>query len=515
MISGPWLHKSSITDTNKSFLVMPFILMIAFISTKVLNIFKDPETDGTELMIASKPITRTQIIFGKFFTLYILIGIFSIFTFICSLAIAQADKYASSSEVLTFSLSMGFGTWIISMLLAAIIIFFSSIMGKIGTIVFSLLVPLIFALTSTSMAVFVTHNLSRERGDNMAFSQSTYVIENNKVALTKTAPGFEPDSPNNKSGSDPIETLEKIYKKHESDWYKYVAYGDVWNQLTKFYFIFNKSKPSISNADYKYRVSSTGKASDVIADEFKVKVRRHAYGTNESNKLEAYKKDGKIVSADIVYSLRAMTLQSWSSKEDIDRSKRILEALNNARIAYQKSSDSVKANIKSIFEDWASNVLNNPPSNWHKSQEELKNTAKKLISAIPKFFGTYVIREGNDTYDTLLSYLLLNSLKDGLSLEARSALLSAEGSYFSADLIPVGVNIYKPLKEDKSIHSLRDMSTYDKIIFGSSQPYQEAVLNKLTPSKYIPDILVYLVWPLFTLLLSLLIILKYMKRDFR
>ncbi len=214
----------SITKIDSMNYILPFIISAVFIAVKSLNIFKDSEIDGTELLIVSKPITRSKIVFGKFFSLYILIFLFSVATFFIGFLVALSDKNGSVAQQAEFAASVAFATFIIEFLLSSIIVFFASVLGKIGTMVLAILFPLIFTIIS----IIVVPLSNSSIGTHYDGISERYIYQKDG---TKTQIVIM----NNKNDSG-----KRELKKHVDSWYNYAAYIDVWGQLSSFYSIFQK-----------------------------------------------------------------------------------------------------------------------------------------------------------------------------------------------------------------------------------------------------------------------------------
>lgn len=82
------------------------VLTISFITSKTINLFKDSETEGVEILIVSKPIERWQIIFGKFSILILVSLLISLLNFISNIigvSIVNAFKKPNTSEMIIFN----------------------------------------------------------------------------------------------------------------------------------------------------------------------------------------------------------------------------------------------------------------------------------------------------------------------------------------------------------------------------------------------------------------------------
>ncbi len=225
---------------NSAILILPFIISAIFVAIKSLNIFKDSEEDGTELLIVSKPITRFRLVLGKFISLYTLIIFFSIFVFAISAFIGSLDEDATTKEILKFATSMAVGTVIIQWLLSSVIVFTASILGKIGTMTVSIVLPLTLAFASPLLVSLSGSTLSGPIDNDFSHK---YVVQNsNGEWEEKALNGYDTHAKN-------VDRLQDVLKSHEKSWYKSAAYFDVWTQLSSFYSIFQTKEvtPSTSS----------------------------------------------------------------------------------------------------------------------------------------------------------------------------------------------------------------------------------------------------------------------------
>ncbi|TCG11451.1 ABC transporter permease [Mycoplasma todarodis] len=236
---------------NPLMLMLPFIISALFVAIKALNIFKDSEEDGTELLIVSKPITRLRIVLGKFASLYTLIFLFSIFAFVIVALISLIDSNATSVQRFEYAASIAFGTFIIQVLLSSIIVFFASVLGKIGTMTLSILIPLILSITSVVLIPLSGATLSSGGGEY------TYeYVKQDKSGNFKVEKmyGYRKDRDYSQDRID----------KHEKTWYKSAAYFDVWTQLSSFYSIFHTGELSPNSLSNWRRTDKVQKISELV-----------------------------------------------------------------------------------------------------------------------------------------------------------------------------------------------------------------------------------------------------------
>ena len=66
------------TGDTKIILLAPLMVTAIFSAMIAVYIFREPQEDGTELMICSKPIKRQKLILGKLFAFWIFLAFFAI-----------------------------------------------------------------------------------------------------------------------------------------------------------------------------------------------------------------------------------------------------------------------------------------------------------------------------------------------------------------------------------------------------------------------------------------------------
>ncbi|WP_420330627.1 ABC transporter permease [Mycoplasma todarodis] len=404
---------------NPLTLILPFIISAIFVAVKALNIFKDSEDDGTELLIVSKPITRFKLVLGKFASLYTMMFFFSIFTFVFAALIGTADKYASSKQIIEFAASAAFGTFIIQLLLSSIIVFFASVFGKVGTIIVSILVPLILTISSLILVPFSHSQISSDY-------TKTYVVQSKEGKFVqKDIYGFEEDD----------KSARRDIADHEKSWYKTAAYFDVWTQLSSFYSIFQPEK---------IVPGSLGKWS--IAE-------------GKTNNLS------KLIDSKLIYKNKATNKefylnpinQNLFSEDTVD-----LGSLNKAKQIYDEHSDQIATEI---------NKTTKPISDKYEWGDKIFDILK----------GDFKVDTSSLNKEIVSGYILINLLNDGKMSIAK--LDSEDLSLFSGD-----------------IKNLDNISKDVQIIEGK---------------PYIPRALLYTMWLIITFGIGGLVMVRYMRRDFK
>ena len=403
---------------NPLMLILPFIISAIFVAVKALNIFKDSEDDGTELLIVSKPITRFKLVLGKFASLYTMMFFFSIFTFVFAALIGTTDKYASSKQIIEFAASAAFGTFVIQLLLSSIIVFFASVFGKVGTIIVSILVPLILTISSLILVPFSHSQISSNY-------TKTYVVQaQDGKFVQKDIYGFKKDD----------ESAKRDITDHEKSWYKSAAYFDVWTQLSSFYSIFQPEK-IVPGSLGKWSIAE-GK-------------------TNNLSKLMDSKLIYKNKTTNKEFYLNPID-QNIFSEDNVD-----LDSLNKAKQIYDEHSDQIATEINKTTKPIESYEWESKISKILKDDLKLNNSSfnKGIVSG----------------------YILINLLNDGkMSI---TKLDSENLASFSND-----------------IENLDNISKDIQIIEGK---------------PYIPRALLYAMWLIITFGIGGLVMLRYMRRDFK
>ncbi|NQZ29512.1 MAG: ABC transporter permease [Mycoplasmatales bacterium] len=408
-------------------LMLPFIVTAIFVAIKALNIFKDSEEDGTELLIVSKPITRFKVVLGKFVSLYSLMFLFSMFTFIIVSLITLIDKNATSMQRIEFAASIAFGTLIVQFLLSSIIVFFASVLGKIGTMTLSILIPLIVSIASTIL-IPMSNSKLEVFGNNFTHS---YVSKdkNGEFKISKIY-GYK------EYKNDDNDNAKKQLKNHESSWYKTAAYFDVWTQLSSFYSIFQEGNPT-PNSLSKWK--ETNKRVDI---------------RNIIDPQTIYKDptSGKVYYIDV-----QRTNENHTQKNN-------LKLLNTAKDLYP-------------------NVANNVASQLNSLVQPLESTSflKDITKIINQNNYNFTDQDGK----MISLYVLINILNDH--------------------------KINKSL--DKIVDGGINTLTYSNFISSISDDLKDIAVIEGKP--YVPKALVYTMWLFIAFGVGALVMVRYMRRDFK
>ncbi|TCG11452.1 ABC transporter permease [Mycoplasma todarodis] len=237
--------KANANDTDNGILwrlgfyyyMIPFACSIIFSTLKALNIFKEGEENNTELILVAKPFKRWQIITSKFLVLYSLFALYSLIVFLWILMISFVDKPTTILEKIKFAASLSVGGMIIMFLTSSIVVLLAQLLSSITTLL--VMGILVVSPLATSAIAPITH------AQHLKFVGTPHYMVNNENVNTSHVKGeqmffFNP------SGIKTSESLDRsLYKRmkgeydlHKKSLYKYVAYIDVYEQLSGFLSIF-------------------------------------------------------------------------------------------------------------------------------------------------------------------------------------------------------------------------------------------------------------------------------------
>ena len=251
-----------VTSINSFTKMIPFIFGTAFMSMIIVYVFKEGETDGTELMIASKPISRKNIISGKFMVVFIAIFAFTAFNFFLYFGIAQYDTLSSGVKRANFALSISIGGAIILIIISMILMLISSYIGMMGTVALGIVAAAVFPIASNVIAEVSRGTVK----DNMSFNTNAKIFDMESIdkVIKKQEEKYLADPKNYEfSLSDLVEVKSRSYQpvtlngskefnKYQSEvWYQHVVYGDFWYQWNKFYDIFTGDNPFMGHGPRK------------------------------------------------------------------------------------------------------------------------------------------------------------------------------------------------------------------------------------------------------------------------
>ena len=246
--------KSNINNLSTWDKFFPFLFATLFIATIVIYVFKQGETYGSELMIVAKPISRLQIIFGKFLVLYIYIFAFFALTTINYGFISFTDEYANISDKFAYAMSLGVGGFVVMIIMSSILVILAALIGKTSLLSFGVVLSAIIPILSFTLSPigrgqpfrynFTDSNVNAIRLDKLKnidkFKNISPTNWNDSVDLKDLNSIFDPET----IYIDPIITYEADYKKYKKEmWYQHIAFADIWYQWGRFYSMFqNQNK---------------------------------------------------------------------------------------------------------------------------------------------------------------------------------------------------------------------------------------------------------------------------------
>lgn len=209
----------------------PFLFAVLFASFIIAHVFKEGELDGSELIVVAKPLTRMQIVLGKFILVLIYILIYQLIMFAGYILFTQSDSVASMSDKIRWSLSLFIGGLIVQIIAAAIIIMLASVLGKVGTIVVSILIAAIVPILSFTLVPL-------GKGWGAGTIENPNIIQQKHVVNVNAEEG-KYISENSEDIYREIKNLNDFKSSYEDKrWYSAASYIDVWYHWGRFYSIF-------------------------------------------------------------------------------------------------------------------------------------------------------------------------------------------------------------------------------------------------------------------------------------
>ena len=226
-----------------TFLFFPFLFVTMFLVLIVIHVFKEGQKDGTELLIVSKPLSRTTIIFSKFFSSIFLLLIWNILSFVIYFINAYFDDFATNIEKIVYAGSLSLGGFIIGLIVLSILVLFSTFMGRIGISVVSICFAAILPISSVIATTFTNAIPPYENVEN----QEKYLIsskpwtkenmeKNNENKFYFDDLSWESEKDKNDDGSTYEQSRWNDYINGRN--YGNIVYFDFWYQWSRFYSIF-------------------------------------------------------------------------------------------------------------------------------------------------------------------------------------------------------------------------------------------------------------------------------------
>ncbi len=217
--------------------IMPFACSIIFSTIKSLNVFKENEENNTELILVAKPFKRWQIISSKFLVLYTLFAIYSLIVFLWIFSISFVDKPTTNIEKFKFAASLSIGGLIIMFLTSSIVVLLSQALSSLSTIV--IMGFFVISPVATSIIAPITH------AQHLKFVGTPHYMVSEENVKTSHVKGsqmffFNPSGikTSNQLNSGLYNRMKREYKLHQRSSYRYIAYFDVYEQLSGFLSMF-------------------------------------------------------------------------------------------------------------------------------------------------------------------------------------------------------------------------------------------------------------------------------------
>lgn len=267
---------SGLSALNPATYIMTFIFSSLFTVFIYTYTFKDGEKDGSELIILTKPITRVQIFLSKVVVIFMYVFVFSLLHLFLGLAVSFGDTMASPSQRTAFIFSYWFGVLFVQMLFIPIIILIGTAIGKIGTVVVTILITALLPISSSIVSAAASMRSSiyetgveQDYGRPMTYktfdassiyynevdakskgygvsdqalakdeNSFTYVIDD--ASLDKLTGQWIPRIAEDDKWQTEL-NVDGFDKYVEYLWYDTYVYFDVWYQWARFYNAFSKT----------------------------------------------------------------------------------------------------------------------------------------------------------------------------------------------------------------------------------------------------------------------------------
>lgn len=141
-------------------LIPIFLMLISYIAVIVGQVFKRGEEDGTTLMLVSSRYTRSEVILGRFAAIVVhVIMVAFIFAVGMELSSLFYQPSAMKYEIISF-LSMIVGCFFIGLIFSGISLIFAILMGRIGAIVTSVFLIVLFAVLSPILLLTTSNSVN-------------------------------------------------------------------------------------------------------------------------------------------------------------------------------------------------------------------------------------------------------------------------------------------------------------------------------------------------------------------
>jgi ABC-2 type transport system permease protein len=203
-----------------------YIILSVICAETVINVFSDPKTNGSELIIIAKPIKRIKLICAKFLVVLSVGTIIILISMIFILISGNSDQ--NISGILGRYL---LGTFIISLLFSSIAMIMNCFSGKIGILCTTVGLAVLLSIMHMTIPLTVTNQtdyLKEQFGLDFKVRPFMTRSQDGKVKMQKTV-GLNVYSETNQT----LELLEKTNQKVNNFAETYL---DVGGQMTKMFF---------------------------------------------------------------------------------------------------------------------------------------------------------------------------------------------------------------------------------------------------------------------------------------
>lgn len=376
--------------------MLNFILAIVFSILTIAHVFKEGEEDGSELMVVAKPLTRIEIILGKFLTVLLMIigyQIIMLLSYALTMSTIDVKDDITTSLKTKWVWSQFIGGFIIQIIASSLIIILSSVLGKVKTIVVGILLTAIFPIASMITQLIgggmndrtlgrrlISYNVS-DTNDDIKWDDNIYLDQNFIIG----------------SEDAKADDLKDFDDYQDKLWYDTVSYFDVFYHWSRFYEVFMGDYGTLGDNAKLEKVSTNIDISKdpnhfTVADENLIYLYNYSPNSNREdveNTLTRIKNDA----LDIASGIKGNTIF-----------KDILTAaqFNNVDMTFVKQLSIISAykSRQNRFDEISRNTSN-----------EFGNAAEQktaMINTIEDFISNYTIHDDIDNSIYFIYQLIAN-----------------------------------------------------------------------------------------------------------
>ena len=215
--------------SNLSYVYLNIFIFNAII---VIHIFKNSQSDGTDIFVFSTHLTRKQILLTKFIVVFMLTFLFWILTSIISMVISFSSSRFLWNSKINFVLSIFVGGLIVNFISIALSIFFATFMSKVWIILTNCLFLFFIIISSTLISIFAgtfssVNSFSIESKNTLMLKNDSKKINPNDIYSLDN--GQKIINNNNELVS---------FKQYQKNTHPNVMYGNIGFQLNEFFNMF-------------------------------------------------------------------------------------------------------------------------------------------------------------------------------------------------------------------------------------------------------------------------------------